>query len=98
MLYRVGRLKNVKVIPNTVIELDTSMDSSQTRAILRTTVLVVVLCRVFRGFLIPRYLPRLMKHMCMMEAEQANTSHVTYTLHQMIPKGQLPERKVNFTL
>lgn len=83
----------MRALPNTVIELDTTMDSSQTRAILKTTVLVVVLCLVFRGFLIPRYRPKLMKHMCIMEALHASTSHVTYTLHQMIPKGQLPAKK-----
>lgn len=32
-----------------------------------------------------------MKHMCMMLAEQANTSHVTYTLHHTTPNGQYPE-------
>lgn len=84
-------------IPNTVIELDTSMDSSQTRAILRTTVLVVVLCLVFSGFLIPRYRPKLMKHMCIIEAEQARTSHVTYTLHHTIPNGQFPETRHSFS-
>lgn len=34
-----------------------------------------------------------MKHMCMMEAEQARTSHVTYTLHQTTPNGHLPAKK-----
>lgn len=34
-----------------------------------------------------------MKHMCMMEAEHARTSQVTYTLHQITPKGQYPEMK-----
>lgn len=64
-------------LPKTVIELDTSFDNSQAKAILITIVLVVVLCRVFKGFLIPRYRPRLMKHMCIIEAEHAKTSQVT---------------------
>lgn len=75
-------------IPNTVMELDTTIDNNQTKAILRTIVLVVVLCLVFNGFRMPKYRPKLMKHMCIIEEEHANTSHVTYTLHHMTPKGQ----------
>lgn len=41
-------------LPRTVIELDTSMDNNQTRAILRKTVRVVYRCLVFSGFLIPK--------------------------------------------
>lgn len=59
------------------MELDMTIDSSHTKAILSTTVRVVVLCRVFNGFLIPKYRPKLMKHMCIIDDEHANTSHVT---------------------
>jgi len=32
-----------------------------------------------------------MKHMCIILAEHASTSHVTYTLHHTTPNGQYPE-------
>lgn len=75
-------------LPNTVIDDDISMASSHTRAILNPVSRFVEVCRDPNGFLMPKYLPKLMKHMCKMLAEQANTSHVTYTLHQTDPKGQ----------
>lgn len=58
------------------MELDTTIDNNHASPIRNTTVLVVVLCRVFKGFLMPKYRPRLIKHMCIIEAEQAKTSHV----------------------
>lgn len=75
-------------LPNTVIDDDISMASSHTRAILNPVSRFVEVCRDPNGFLMPKYLPKLMKHMCKILAEQANTSHVTYTLHQTDPKGQ----------
>lgn len=77
-------------LPNTVIDDDISMARSHTSAILNPVSRFVELCRDPNGFLMPKYLPKLMKHMCKMLAEQANTSHVTYTLHHVNPKGQLP--------
>ncbi len=41
----------------------------------------------------PRYLPKLMKHICIMLQEHAKTSHDMYTLHQTIPRGQYPVKK-----
>lgn len=41
----------------------------------------------------PKYLPKLMKHICRMLAEHASTSHVTYMLHHVNPKGQNPKKK-----
>jgi hypothetical protein len=64
--------------PRTVMELDTSIDRSHTSAILNPTSLFVeYACRVLSGLRIPRYRPRLMKHMCIMLAEHASTSQVT---------------------
>lgn len=82
-------LNNIRVNkPKSVIELDTSIERAQTRAILMPTRRLVEEWRVLRGLRMPRYRPRLMKHMCMMLEEQASTSHVTYTLHQTTPSGQ----------
>lgn len=83
-------LSKLDDLPNTVMLLEITMDNSQTAAILNTTSLLVVVWRVLSGFLMPRYLPRLMKVMCMILALQARTSHVTYTLHHMTPNGQYP--------
>lgn len=76
--------------------LEMTIERSQTAAILKATIRFVVAWRVFRGFLMPRYRPRLMNVMCMILAEQARTSHVTYTLHQATPNGQYPARKRRF--
>lgn len=73
-------------------EPETANDSAQVRAtFMPTSRLVAYLCLVFSGFRIPRYLPKLMQHMCIMLDEHANTSQDTYTLHQAIPNGQYPE-------
>lgn len=75
-------------LPRIVIELDTGMAINQATAILIPTIRLVARCREPNGFLMPKYRPRLMKHMCQMLAEHANTSQVTYTLHQVTPNGQ----------
>lgn len=90
---RKKKIPNVNEIvfysPKMVTEPDTSKERIHTTAILIPTIrLVEYACLVFSGFLIPRYLPQLIEHMCIMLQEQANTSHDTYTLHQTIPKGQ----------
>ena len=69
------------------------MARSHTSAILKPVSRFVELCRDPNGFLIPKYLPKLMKHICKMLAEHANTSHVTYILHHVNPNGQYPEKK-----
>lgn len=48
--------------PNTVIELDINMASNQTSAIFMLVNFFVELCRVPSGFLMPKYRPKLMKH------------------------------------
>lgn len=80
--------------PSTVIELETIIAITQTIAILIPAKRFVERCLEPRGFRIPRYRPRLMKHICRILEEHANTSHVTYTLHQVTPRGQYP-RSVN---
>lgn len=72
------------------MEKETGMAMSQQTAILMPTIRLVERCREPRGFLMPKYRPRLMKHMCQMLAEHASTSQVTYTLHQCSPSGQWP--------
>lgn len=84
---------NEELLPNTVIDDDISIASIHTSAILKPVNRLVELWRDPRGFLMPKYRPRLMKHMCKMLAEQAKTSHVTYMLHHVIPKGQNPRKK-----
>lgn len=74
--------------PKPVIEDEISIARSHTRAILKLVRRFVELCREPSGFLMPKYRPRLMKHMCRMLAEHARTSHVTYMLHHVIPNGQ----------
>lgn len=69
--------QNFQLLPNTVIDDDMSMARSHTRAILNPVSRFVELCRDPKGFLMPKYLPKLMKHMCKILAEHANTSHVT---------------------
>lgn len=64
-------------LPNTVIELETNIAKSHTTAILNPTIRLVDVCLVLSGLRMPKYLPREMKHMCIMLAEQASTSHVT---------------------
>lgn len=64
-------------LPKTVMEEEISMARSHTSAILKLVKRFVELWREPSGFLMPKYLPRLMKHMCRMLAEHANTSHVT---------------------
>lgn len=66
------------------------MASNHTAAILKPTIRLVDVCLVRKGFRMPRYRPNEMKHMCIMLAEQASTSHVTYTLHHTTPNGQYP--------
>lgn len=78
------------ILPKTVMELETNMASNHTAAILKPTIRLVDVCRVLNGFRMPRYRPSEMKHMCIMLAEHASTSHVTYTLHQSTPNGQYP--------
>lgn len=82
----------MKSLPNTVIDEDISMARSHTSAILKPVSRFVELCRDPNGFLMPKYLPKLMKHMCKMLAEHASTSHVTYMLHHVNPKGQNPRK------
>ncbi|KAK1118142.1 hypothetical protein K0M31_015417 [Melipona bicolor] len=86
----IQRIKNIKaanfqlissqlefILPNTVIELETNMASSYTAAILKPTIRFVDVFRVLNGFQMPRYRPSEIKHMCIMLAEHASTSHVT---------------------
>ena len=54
-----------------------SIANIHTRAILKPVNRFVELWRDPSGFLMPKYRPRLMKHMCKMLAEHAKTSHVT---------------------
>lgn len=70
-------IKKILKLPNTVIELDTIIAITHTRAILIPTKRFVEWCRDPNGFRMPRNRPRLMKHMCSMLAEQASTSQVT---------------------
>lgn len=85
-----GRTFKNLILPKTVIELETNMASNHTAAILKPTIRLVDVCLVRKGFRMPRYRPNEMKHMCIMLAEQASTSHVTYTLHHTTPNGQYP--------
>lgn len=59
------------------MELETGMAMSQATAILIPTIRLVERCLDPSGFFMPKYRPRLMKHMCQMLAEHANTSQVT---------------------
>lgn len=70
-----------------------SMARSHTSAILKPVRRFVELWRDPNGFLMPKYLPKLMKHICRMLAEHASTSHVTYMLHHVNPKGQNPKKE-----
>lgn len=63
--------------PRPVIDDEISIARSHTRAILKLVKRFVELCRDPSGFLMPKYRPRLIKHMCRMLAEQARTSQVT---------------------
>lgn len=64
-------------IPNTVMELDTSIAIAHTVAILIVVRRFVEVCRDPNGLRMPIYRPKLIKHMCSMLDEQASTSHVT---------------------
>lgn len=64
-------------LPSTVIELDTIIAITQTMAILMPAKRLVERCRDPNGLRMPKYRPKLMKHICRMLEEQANTSHVT---------------------
>jgi hypothetical protein len=63
--------------PNTVIDEETIIAISHTSAILMLAIRLVEWLRDPSGLRMPKYRPRLMKHMCKMLAEQASTSQVT---------------------
>lgn len=69
--------KWINDIPNTVIDDDINMARSHTSAILKPVSRFVEPVRDCNGFLIPKYLPKLIKHICKILAEHASTSHVT---------------------
>lgn len=55
-------------------------------------------CLALNGLRIPRQRPKLMTHICRIDAEQAKTSLVTYTLHHATPRGQYPANITTHTI